>query len=106
MISLPLVRQQCGSGGRGCRGEEVAHGMLCWGVRKPTEMPTWRVCQIGFRLTEVCASVCCALSAAMARSRGVHALSGDVNRESREGPGRMWAGGARPRWLARHFVYE
>ena len=69
--------------------------MLCWGVRKPTEMPTWRVYQIGFRVTEVCASVCCALSVRRDGevARGVHALSGDVKRVSREGPGRMWARG-------------
>jgi hypothetical protein len=45
----------------------------------------------------LCVGVLCAVRRDGEVARGVHALSGDVKRESREGPGRMWAGGARPR---------
>ena len=64
-------------------------------------LPDWISCDGG-----LCVGVLCAVRRDGEVARGVHALSGDVKRESREGPGRMWAGGARPRWLARHFVYE
>ena len=41
----------------------------------------------------LCVGVLCAVHRYGEVARGVHALSGDVKRVSREGPGRMWARG-------------